>query len=66
MDTMAGGFGNDTYIVDDIGDQVIETAGEGTDTVRAAVSYALSANVENLILTASDIQTAPGMRLPTA
>ena len=50
-DTMAGGFGNDTYIVDDTEDRVIETAGGGTDTVRAAVSYVLSANVENLILT---------------
>ncbi|SDD27395.1 Hemolysin-type calcium-binding repeat-containing protein [Sphingomonas sp. YR710] len=50
-DTMAGGTGNDTYLADNAGDVVIEQAGEGTDTVQASVSYALSDNVENLTLT---------------
>ncbi len=52
-DTLAGGAGDDTYIVDDAGDAVIEAAGEGVDTVRASVSYGLSDNVENLVLTGS-------------
>lgn len=50
-DTMIGGDGDDTYIVDDAGDVVTEGAGEGTDTVRASVSYVLGANVEHLTLT---------------
>ncbi|MDR0775586.1 MAG: putative Ig domain-containing protein [Azonexus sp.] len=50
-DTMVGGAGDDTYVVDDIGDIVIELADEGIDTVRASIDYALGANVENLILT---------------
>ena len=33
-----------------VGDTIIENAGEGTDVVYAAASYTLSANVENLIL----------------
>lgn len=55
-DNLVGGLGNDTYIVDDQNDLVTEAAGEGTDTVHASVSYALGANVENLVLTgANDI-----------
>ena len=50
-DTLAGGLGNDTYLVDNPGDAVIELAGEGTDTVQAAISYSLANNVENLTLT---------------
>lgn len=49
-DIMAGGKGNDSYYVDNAGDQVIEKAGEGVDTVYAKVSTTLSANVENLVL----------------
>ncbi|MBX6321414.1 MAG: right-handed parallel beta-helix repeat-containing protein [Rhodospirillaceae bacterium] len=52
-DTMAGGAGGDTYVVDDLGDVVVEKAGEGTDTVLSSVSHVLSANVENLTLTGS-------------
>lgn len=38
-------------MVDNIGDVVTENAGEGTDTLQSSVTYALSANVENLTLT---------------
>ncbi|ADJ64369.1 calcium binding secreted hemolysin protein [Herbaspirillum seropedicae SmR1] len=49
-DTMMGGQGNDRYFVDNVGDQVIEEAGEGIDTVYSTVSMTLGANVENLTL----------------
>ncbi|MDP2794671.1 MAG: calcium-binding protein, partial [Sulfurisoma sp.] len=50
-DTLKGGAGNDTYIVDNVGDAVIENLNEGWDNVRSSVSYTLGANVENLTLT---------------
>ena len=59
-DTLIGGTGNDTYIVDNIGDIVIENAGEGTDLVKASVSYTLSANVDNLTLTGTAAINATG------
>lgn len=49
-DSMSGGTGSDTYYVDSAGDSVVENATEGTDTVITSVSYALAANVENLVL----------------
>jgi Ca2+-binding RTX toxin-like protein len=55
-DLMRGGRGDDTYIVDDAADVVVEQPGEGTDTVIASVSYGLSANVENLVLTGNAVQ----------
>jgi Ca2+-binding RTX toxin-like protein len=52
-DDMYGGTGNDTYSVNSVGDQVIEFAGEGTDTVNSSLdAYTLTADVENLVLTA--------------
>jgi Ca2+-binding RTX toxin-like protein len=51
-DAMAGGIANDTYVVDDAGDQVTEAVGEGTDRVQTDLgSYRLSANVEDLFFT---------------
>ncbi len=47
-DSLFGGAGDDTYVVDVPGDAVFENAGEGTDTVLAGLSYTLAANVENL------------------
>src|SRR5262245_19842262 len=49
-DIMSGGAGNDTYFVDDAGDQVIEGAGQGTDAVLSTAHFVLSANVETLML----------------
>ena len=51
VNTLAGGAGNDTYVIDNIDDVVIEQAGGGIDTIRASVSLTLAAEVENLILT---------------
>lgn len=52
-DRLIGGTGNDTYVVNKIGDKVVEIAKQGLDMVRASVSYELSASVEKLILTTS-------------
>jgi Ca2+-binding RTX toxin-like protein len=49
-DTLAAGLGDDTYYVDHTGDQVIEYANAGIDTIHATVNYTLPANVENLVL----------------
>ncbi|MGQ3212810.1 calcium-binding protein [Shinella sp.] len=55
-DSMFGGLGNDTFFVEDARDVVTEKTNEGTDLVNALISYALAANVENLVLkTASDL-----------
>src|SRR5205085_1550491 len=62
-DTMSGGAGNDTYIVDNVGDVVTENVGEGTDTVKSAVTFTLSDNVENLMLTGTDAIDGTGNAL---
>ena len=50
-DTMEGGAGSDVFLVDDAGDVVIETIGNGTDAVQTSVNYTLSAGGEIEFLT---------------
>jgi len=64
IDTLVGGAGNDTYKVDQTGDVVTEAAGAGTDAVLSmALSYTLSANVENLSFAGSGNFTGTGNTL---
>ncbi len=50
---LAGGSGDDTYIVDGSDDQAIENPNEGTDVVRSYVPWILGENIENLTLLGS-------------
>ncbi|MFN9175559.1 MAG: proprotein convertase P-domain-containing protein [Synechocystis sp.] len=51
-DTLIGGLGNDSYLVENVGDKVIETSSLLTeiDSVQSIISYTLGANVEKLTL----------------
>jgi Ca2+-binding RTX toxin-like protein len=62
-DRMVAGAGDDTYYVSEAGDLVVELANEGIDAVHSAVSYTLSANVEQLFLDGSARGSLPP--LPT-
>jgi Ca2+-binding RTX toxin-like protein len=56
-DTMTGKDGDDTYVIDNLGDTIVEQAGEGTDLVQVALTvagtYVLAANLENATVTAA-------------
>ncbi|WP_242056395.1 S-layer family protein [Nostoc sp. FACHB-152] len=62
-DVMIGGAGNDTYYVDSNSDQITEAFNEGTDTVRAAVTFTLGDHLENLILTGTNAIDGTGNAL---
>ena len=54
QDRLTGGTGDDIYVVDDeTNDIIIENLSEGTDLIYSSVSFTISDNVENLILTGS-------------
>ena len=62
-DTMTGFAGDDTYVVDVVGDKVVEAAAAGIDTVESAVTYTLGNNLENLTLTGYSIINGTGNAL---
>jgi VCBS repeat-containing protein len=49
-DSMAGGLGDDSYVVDNIGDLILELPGEGHDRVIASINWMLGAELERLSL----------------
>jgi Ca2+-binding RTX toxin-like protein len=60
-DRMVGGIGNDSYVVSEAGDVVVEALNQGTDTVRTRLaSYTLANNVENLLFTGDTDFTGTG------
>ena len=48
---MAGGLGNDTFVVDNMLDVATELATQGTDLVQSSVSFTLRADIDDLELT---------------
>ncbi|WP_457150155.1 SdrD B-like domain-containing protein [Mesorhizobium sp. P5_C1] len=63
-DTMQGGLGNDTYTVDNAGNQVIEANGQGTDSVFSSVSFNLfGQEIEALTLTGTGSINGTGNQL---
>jgi Ca2+-binding RTX toxin-like protein len=65
-DTLAGGAGNDVYVVDSKADAVVEATGAGADTVEAALSWTLGANLEGLLLTGAESLNGTGNTLGNA
>ena len=65
-DTMTGLAGDDTYVVDSAGDQVIEAVGSGNDTVVSTIDVSLPANVERLVLSGTAPLAGTGNALANA
>ncbi|EJN01628.1 calcium-binding protein [Phyllobacterium sp. YR531] len=63
-DILSGGVGSDRYVVDNIGDRVIEGNVAGIDTVQSSVSFAAGGqHIENIVLTGSGNINASGNAL---
>ncbi|MCB5207811.1 Ig-like domain-containing protein [Methylovorus mays] len=70
-DTMTGGNGDDLYLVDNVGDVVIESSGSGgQDKVQVSIavtgSYTLGSNVEDAVLTNKVVFSLTGNALDNA
>ena len=62
-DYVFGLAGDDTYFVDNAGDQVFEAAGEGSDQVYSSVSYVLTAGASVEVLAALDAASTVALNL---
>ena len=64
-DTMTGGLGNDTYMVNHLLDSVIETSALSTeiDEVKSSLTWVLGSNLEKLTLTGSSAINGTGNTL---
>ena len=60
VDILTGGLGNDTYVVDDPTDVIIEHKASGIDTVIASFDYTLGSDLENLTITGTEARLATG------
>ena len=62
IDTLMGGLGNDTYVLNNAAVTIVENPGEGTDTVMTSFSYSLApgSNLENIALTGFNSRNATG------
>ena len=58
-DTLEGGGGNDTFVVNDAGDVVSDNGG-GTDTVLSSVNYSAGVGIDNVRLTGDTNINATG------
>jgi serralysin len=69
-DDLIGGLGNDTYVIDNIGDTIIEDSGDSSDTVKyniaTAVAQTLTAgsglftNIENITVQGTGLYSLVG------
>jgi Ca2+-binding RTX toxin-like protein len=59
-DRMEGGASDDTYVVDNKGDRLVEFSGEGKDHVLSSISFSLPSYFENLTLTSRDAVSGVG------
>lgn len=63
-DLLKGGRGDDTYVIDNIGDRIMEANRQGVDTVKSAVSFSLLGQyADNLVLTGTTAADATGNSL---
>ncbi len=63
INVLSGGAGNDTYVVQNPGDSIVENANEGADIVTAEASYTLASNVEHIFLLGLSNLNATGNEL---
>jgi Ca2+-binding RTX toxin-like protein len=66
IDWAYGGVGDDVFVIATLGDMAFENVDEGHDVVRAAISFMLSDNIEELILTGSGGLKGTGNALDNA
>ena len=59
-DLMRGGLGNDRYVVDHVGDRIVEFADGGSDTVQTPFDYVLPEHIENATLLAGPGRSLTG------